>query len=163
MDASRHGAPSCGAGWLQEGEHRLAEPSRHDLWKGRTLRDKIKAPSHSTRRTRAAASRRTLCTARRARGMSVRTVQRVVRAIANRAQINRKVTPHVLCHTFSVTAVQKGISLPALQRCSGTRDLSQPLTRARYTRVQREMVRRAKGCASRISRATTMMLKASCR
>src|SRR5439155_1153904 len=46
-------------------------------------------------------------------GMSVRTVQRIVREIANRANISRKVSPHVLRHTFSVTAVQKGISLPA--------------------------------------------------
>jgi integrase/recombinase XerD len=51
--------------------------------------------------------------------MSVRTVQRIVRTIANRAQISRKVSPHVLRHTFSVTAVQKGISLPALQRLLG--------------------------------------------
>jgi integrase/recombinase XerD len=50
---------------------------------------------------------------------SVRTIQRVVRVLANRAQINRKVSPHVLRHTFSVTAVQKGISLPALQRLLG--------------------------------------------
>lgn len=28
-------------------------------------------------------------------------------------------TPHVLRHTFSVTAVQKGISLPYLQRLLG--------------------------------------------
>jgi len=46
--------------------------------------------------------------------MSVRTIQRTVRAIANRASISRNVSPHVLRHTFSVTAVQKGISLPAL-------------------------------------------------
>jgi integrase/recombinase XerD len=52
-------------------------------------------------------------------GMSVRTMQRAVRTIANRAQISRKVSPHVLRHTFSVTAVQKGISLPALQRLLG--------------------------------------------
>ena len=51
--------------------------------------------------------------------MSVRTVQRVVRTIANRASISRRVSPHVLRHTFSVTAVQKGISLPALQRLLG--------------------------------------------
>jgi site-specific recombinase XerD len=46
-------------------------------------------------------------------------IQRAVRVIANRAQISRKVSPHVLRHTFSVTAVQKGISLPALQRLLG--------------------------------------------
>jgi integrase/recombinase XerD len=52
-------------------------------------------------------------------GMRVRTLQRAVRAIANRASISRKVSPHVLRHTASVTAVQKGISLPALQRLLG--------------------------------------------
>ena len=33
--------------------------------------------------------------------------------------INRPVTPHVLRHTWAVAAVQKGISLPALQRLLG--------------------------------------------
>jgi len=51
--------------------------------------------------------------------MSVRTIQRAVRIIANRAGISRKVSPHVLRHTFSVTAVQQGISLSALQRLLG--------------------------------------------
>jgi integrase/recombinase XerD len=49
-------------------------------------------------------------------GMSVRTLQRVVRMIANRAGISRKVSPHVLRHTFSV--VQKGISLPGIAAAS---------------------------------------------
>ena len=31
----------------------------------------------------------------------------------------KHLTPHVLRHTFAVTAVQKGISLPALQRLLG--------------------------------------------
>ena len=35
------------------------------------------------------------------------------------AHIRRPVTPHVLRHTFSVTAIQKGIFLPALQRLLG--------------------------------------------
>ena len=34
-------------------------------------------------------------------------------------RIRWPVTPHVLRHTFAVTAVQKGISLPALQRLLG--------------------------------------------
>lgn len=49
-------------------------------------------------------------------GMSARTIQRLIKTIANKARIRRPVTPHVLRHTFSVTAVRKGISLPALQR-----------------------------------------------
>jgi integrase/recombinase XerD len=39
--------------------------------------------------------------------------------VANHARISRLVTPHVLRHTFAVTAVQRGISLPALQRLLG--------------------------------------------
>jgi site-specific recombinase XerD len=42
--------------------------------------------------------------------MSVRTIQRIVRVLSNRAQISRKVSPHVLRHTFSVTGMQKGIT-----------------------------------------------------
>ena len=52
-------------------------------------------------------------------GMTPRTMQRLVKNVANRAHIRRPVTPHVLRHTFSVTAIQKGISLPALQRLLG--------------------------------------------
>jgi integrase/recombinase XerD len=52
-------------------------------------------------------------------GMSPRTIERLVKRVANRAHISRPVVPHVLRHTFSVTAIQKGISLPALQRLLG--------------------------------------------
>jgi integrase/recombinase XerD len=48
-------------------------------------------------------------------GMTPRTMQRLVKDVANRGHIRRPVTPHVLRHTFFVTAIQKGISLPALQ------------------------------------------------
>lgn len=50
---------------------------------------------------------------------SVRTIQRIVKGVANRAMICRPVTPHVLRHTFAVTCNQKGISLPALQKLLG--------------------------------------------
>lgn len=52
-------------------------------------------------------------------GMSPRTIERIVKRVANRAHISRPVTPHILRHTFSVTAIQKGISLPSLQRLLG--------------------------------------------
>ena len=51
--------------------------------------------------------------------MAPRTIQMLAKRMANRARISRPVTPHVLRHTFSVTAIQKGISLPALQRLLG--------------------------------------------
>jgi integrase/recombinase XerD len=49
----------------------------------------------------------------------VRTIQRMVKQVANRAHIRRPVTPHVLRHTFSVTCIQKGISTRALQDILG--------------------------------------------
>jgi len=52
-------------------------------------------------------------------GMTPRTIQRILKRIANKAHITRPVSPHVLRHTFAVAAVQKGISLPALQRLLG--------------------------------------------
>jgi Phage integrase family len=52
-------------------------------------------------------------------GMPPRTIHRLVKHVLNRAHIRRPVRPHVLRHTFSVTAMQKDISLPALQRLLG--------------------------------------------
>jgi integrase/recombinase XerD len=57
-------------------------------------------------------------------GIGARTVQRMVKRVANRATLLRPVSPHVLRHTFAVTAVQKGISLPTLQRLLGHEHLS---------------------------------------
>jgi integrase/recombinase XerD len=52
-------------------------------------------------------------------GVTPRTVQRMMKRVANRAGISHVVSPHVLRHTFAVTAIQKGISLPAVQRLLG--------------------------------------------
>jgi integrase/recombinase XerD len=57
-------------------------------------------------------------------GYTERHLSRIVKAVANRARIKRPVSPHVLRHTFAVTAIQKGVSLPALQRVLGHDDLS---------------------------------------
>jgi integrase/recombinase XerD len=51
--------------------------------------------------------------------IAIRTMQRMVKPVANRAGISRPVTCHVLRHTFSANAIQKGISIPALQRILG--------------------------------------------
>lgn len=51
---------------------------------------------------------------------SARTLQRVVRRVALRANIRRPVTPHVLRHTFAVRGIKdKKISLPSMQRLLG--------------------------------------------
>ncbi len=52
-------------------------------------------------------------------GIGIRSIQLLVKKVANRAHISRIVTPHVLRHTFSVSAIQKGISTRALQEVLG--------------------------------------------
>lgn len=53
-----------------------------------------------------------------------RTIQRFVARLARAAGLRRKVTPHVLRHTFAVEATRRGVSLAALQRALGHDHLS---------------------------------------
>ena len=68
-------------------------------------------------------------------GYSPRRAQQLVREIANRAEISKPVSPHVLRHTFATTCVQKGISLAALMRLMGHDKLE---TTAIYQRMASE-------------------------
>lgn len=52
-------------------------------------------------------------------GFGARMAQIIVKRVANRAGIAKLITPHVLRHTFSTTAVQKGIPLAALRQLLG--------------------------------------------
>ncbi len=52
-------------------------------------------------------------------GMSGRTIQRIVKRVANRAGIAKPVSPHVLRHTFAVNCIKKGVSTRALQTLLG--------------------------------------------
>lgn len=70
-------------------------------------------------------------------GMTPRTIQRLIKKVANRAHISRPVTPHVLRHTFSVECLRKGISLPSLQRLLGHDRLT---TTEIYTNISPEAV-----------------------
>lgn len=51
--------------------------------------------------------------------VGIRRSQKIVKVVANRARITQPVTPHVLRHTFSTTYMQKGGSLPGLQKILG--------------------------------------------
>ncbi len=52
-------------------------------------------------------------------GYTPRRAQQIVKAIANRAEISKPVSPHVLRHTFATSCVQKGISIAALMKLMG--------------------------------------------
>lgn len=51
--------------------------------------------------------------------VGVRRVQKVVKEIANKAQLTKTVTPHILRHTFATLALQKNISLASVQKILG--------------------------------------------
>jgi len=51
--------------------------------------------------------------------ISVRTIQRIVKKVADRAGITKPVTPHTLRHTFAIQCIQRGISTRALQQFLG--------------------------------------------
>ena len=51
--------------------------------------------------------------------VKTRRAQDIVKAVADRARITKDVSPHVLRHTFATTALQKGISLPTVQKILG--------------------------------------------
>ncbi|MBA7585536.1 Tyrosine recombinase XerD [subsurface metagenome] len=52
-------------------------------------------------------------------GISKRTVERIVKKVADKAVISKPVSPHVLRHTFLVNCIKKGISTRALQSLLG--------------------------------------------
>lgn len=55
---------------------------------------------------------------------SARTIQRVMKTVANKAGITKPLTPHVLRHTFSILWIHKGGSTRALQSILGHDHLS---------------------------------------
>jgi integrase/recombinase XerD len=51
--------------------------------------------------------------------LAMRTIQKYVKIVADRARIRKQVSPHVLRHTFAVTYLHRGGNLRALQAILG--------------------------------------------
>ena len=51
--------------------------------------------------------------------LAMRTIQKYVKVVAERARIRKPVSPHVLRHTFAVTYLHKGGNIRALQAILG--------------------------------------------
>lgn len=58
--------------------------------------------------------------------MHVSGIQKIVREMANRAgdNVNKKVSPHVLRHTFCTTAIEHGASITSVQKMAGHSNLN---------------------------------------
>ncbi len=67
--------------------------------------------------------------------VKARRAQDIVKAVANRAGITKEVSPHVLRHTFATTALQKGISLPTVQKILGHDNLQTTAIYLNFTDV----------------------------
>jgi integrase/recombinase XerD len=101
--------------------------SKHVLWQRRQLRIKGKGrPQGKKAKVRAVPmSNRGRAilehhfASEKAFPVQTRRAQDIVKAVANRAGITRDVSPHGLRHTFATTALQKGISLPTVQKILG--------------------------------------------
>jgi len=74
-----------------------------------------------------------------------RTIQRLVKKYAEKASINKNVTPHVLRHTFATTLLKKGADIRIIQQLLGHASVA---TTQIYTHVDdralRDAYRRAK-------------------
>ena len=51
--------------------------------------------------------------------LAIRTIEKYVKVVAERARLKKKVSPHILRHTFAVTYLHRGGNLRALQAILG--------------------------------------------
>nr|BDD47227.1 hypothetical protein 1 [Bacillaceae bacterium] len=75
-----------------------------------------------------------------ARQMANRTLERIVDKVADRAKIKKKLTPHVLRHTFATLAMEQGADLADVQHLLGHEN---PSTTQTYAHVSEERKKQA--------------------
>jgi integrase/recombinase XerD len=117
--------------------------SKNILWQQRQLRIKGKGGPHGKKTkvrvvpmsNRVRALMEHYFALEKAFPVKTRRAQDIVKAVANRAGITKDVSPHVLRHTFATTALQKGISLPTVQKILGHENLQTTAIYLNFTNV----------------------------
>lgn len=67
-----------------------------------------------------------------------RAIQRIIKAISERAGLSSKVHPHLLRHTFATLAINSGMDVTALQKLLGHEDLA---TTQIYAEMNKEVIK----------------------
>ena len=122
--------------------------ARHVLWQQRQLRFKGKGGPYGkmskvrvvpmSHRVRALMEH--YFALEKAFPVKTRRAQDIVKAVANRAGLTKEVSPHVLRHTFATMALQKGISLPTVQKILGHDRLQTTAIYLNFTDVVRRSI-----------------------
>jgi integrase/recombinase XerD len=73
--------------------------------------------------------------------MSTRNVQIIIKKAAKKAQINKKVTPHTLRHSFATHLLENGENLLVIQQLLGHENLE---TTRIYTHISQEQIKNVK-------------------
>lgn len=73
--------------------------------------------------------------------MSTRNVQTIIKKAAQRAKINKKVTPHTLRHSFATHLLENGENLLVIQQLLGHENLE---TTRIYTHISQEQIKHVK-------------------
>ena len=79
--------------------------------------------------------------------MSTRNVQLLIKTAAKKANINKKVTPHTLRHSFATHLLENGENLLVIQQLLGHENLE---TTSIYTHISQDQIKRVKSPLDRL-------------